>query len=159
MNILLYILLFIVCFFAMELAAIVTHKYIMHGFLWRMHKDHHVNKKGALEHNDWFSVIFALPSFLMIYLGLKYNYTAVAVAGFAMAAYGLAYFLVHDVFIHQRIKLFRNADNVYLRALRRSHKIHHKNTGKEDAEAFGFLIVHKKYYKQSFSNSLFDKKG
>lgn len=155
----LYILLFIASFFAMEFVAIFAHKYIMHGFLWGLHKDHHVNKKGTLEHNDWFSLIFAFPSFLFIFSGLKYNYTAVAVAGFAMAAYGLVYFLVHDVFIHQRIKLFRNADSVYLRAVRRSHKTHHKNTGKENAEAFGFLLVHKKYFRQAVTNSLFDKKG
>jgi beta-carotene 3-hydroxylase len=28
-------------------------------------------------------------------------------------AYGIAYFLVHEVFIHQRFKWFRNSDNVY----------------------------------------------
>jgi hypothetical protein len=36
--------------------------------------------------------------------------------GFGILAYGIAYFLVHEVFIHQRFKWFRNSDNVYFRA-------------------------------------------
>jgi beta-carotene 3-hydroxylase len=43
----------------------------------------------------------------------------------------IAYFLVHEVFIHQRFKWFRNSDNVYFRAIRRAHKVHHKHMGKE----------------------------
>jgi hypothetical protein len=49
--------------------------------------------------------------------------------GFGILAYGIAYFLVHEVFIHQRFKWFRNSDNVYFR--RRAHKVHHKHMGKE----------------------------
>jgi beta-carotene 3-hydroxylase len=159
MSILYYAFLFIFSLFMMEAAAWFSHKYIMHGFLWKLHKDHHVNKGGFLEHNDWFSFIFAIPSFLFIYIGLKYGYMDLTVIGFAMATYGIAYFLVHDVFIHQRIRLFRNADNLYLRAVRRSHKIHHRHTGKENGESFGFLIVNRKYFRHAASNSLFDKKG
>jgi beta-carotene 3-hydroxylase len=157
MRILLYIAVFIFAFFLMEGIAWSSHKYIMHGFLWKLHKDHHSGNKGKLEHNDWFSLIFACPSAFLIYTGLKYSYDFAAIIGFAMAAYGSVYFLVHDVFIHQRIKLFRNADSIYLRALRRAHKIHHRNTGKDQAESFGFLIVQKKYFRQPASNSLFDK--
>lgn len=62
-----------------------------------------------------------------------------------MTAYGAAYFIVHDVIIHQRVKLFRNLDSNYVKTLRRAHKMHHKHLGKEDGESFGFLIVNKKY--------------
>ena len=65
--------------------------------------------------------------------------------GAGMTAYGIAYFLVHDVIIHQRIKWFRDLDGKYIRTLRRAHKMHHKHLGKEDGESFGFLIVNKKY--------------
>ena len=44
--------------------------------------------------------------------------------------YGLTYFIVHDIFIHQRFKIFRNIDNKYARGIRRGHKIHHKHIGK-----------------------------
>jgi len=58
-----------------------------------------------------------------------------------------AYFIVHDVFIHQRFKFLRNIDNKYARGLRRAHKIHHKNINKDGGECFGMLIVPRKYFK------------
>jgi len=157
MELLLYILVFVLAFFATEFAAWFAHRYIMHGILWALHKDHHVNIKGNLEHNDWFAVIFAIPSIVCIFAGLKYDLPLVLTMGIGMAAYGAAYFIVHDVFIHQRIKLFRNTRNSYLLAIRRAHKIHHRQTGKNGAESFGFLVVNKKYFAKQV-NSLFDKK-
>ena len=127
----------------------------MHGILWRLHKDHHLNSGHTLEHNDWFSLIFAIPSFLLIYFGLKYGNGILASSGFGMAAYGVLYFFVHDVFIHQRIKLLRNSENNYLRALRRAHRMHHKHIKRAQGESFGFLIVSRKYFKDT--NTLFDK--
>ena len=67
--------------------------------------------------------------------------------GLGIFAYGLTYFLVHDIFIHQRFKIFRNANNRYARAVRRAHKMHHKHLGKGDGECFGMLIVPFKYFK------------
>ena len=64
-------------------------------------------------------------------------------------AYGLTYFLVHDIFIHQRFKLFRNANNKYARALRRAHKMHHKHIGKNQGECFGMLLFPFKHYKNA----------
>ena len=69
--------------------------------------------------------------------------------GIGIAVYGLFYFLMHDVFIHQRFKWFRNSNNSYLLALRKAHKIHHKHLGKEHGEVFGMLIVPSKYFKDS----------
>jgi beta-carotene 3-hydroxylase len=68
-------------------------------------------------------------------------------------AYGIAYFLVHEVFIHQRFKWFRNSDNVYFRAIRRAHKVHHKHMGKEQGECFGMLIVPWKYLRQELKKA------
>jgi beta-carotene 3-hydroxylase len=70
--------------------------------------------------------------------------------GFGILAYGVAYFLVHEVFIHQRLKWFKNSNNAYLRAIRRAHKIHHKHLGKEEGACFGMLIVPIKYLRQEF---------
>ena len=66
--------------------------------------------------------------------------------GTGIAAYGLAYFLVHDVFIHQRFKWFRRTENVYFLAIRKAHKVHHKHLTKEEGECFGMLFVPKKYW-------------
>jgi len=139
---------FLLSFLGMEFVAWFSHKYIMHGFLWKLHKDHHTGSKHTLEHNDWFSLIFAIPSSLSIILGLKYNLQALVAIGFGMAAYGAAYFFVHDIFIHQRIKLFKNLNARYFKAIRRAHKMHHKHLSKENGESFGFLIVSKKYFKK-----------
>ena len=45
----LHILIFFLTFFMMEFMAWFTHKYVMHGFLWKLHADHH-NK----DHDSWF---------------------------------------------------------------------------------------------------------
>jgi beta-carotene 3-hydroxylase len=141
----LYAIIFLTSFFGMEFVAWFTHKYIMHGFLWSLHKSHHETRTQLLEKNDWFSIIFAVPSWLFIMLGIIYSSPISVLIGAGMTAYGAAYFIVHDVIIHQRVKLFRNLDSNYVKTLRRAHKMHHKHLGKEDGESFGFLIVNKKY--------------
>ena len=42
MNILINIVTVVATFSFMEFVAWAVHKYIMHGFLWSIHKDHHV---------------------------------------------------------------------------------------------------------------------
>jgi hypothetical protein len=63
--------------------------------------------------------------------------------------YRIAYFLVHDIFIHQRFKMFRNANNWYARGIRRAHKIHHKHLGKDKGECYGMLVPPLKYFKKN----------
>ena len=134
-------------FFAMEFVAWFTHKYIMHGILWNVHLDHHqVDKNQKIQKNDYFFLIFALPSILSIILGST-NSNYLLYIGIGIALYGFAYFIVHEIIIHQRIKIFRNINSKYIRAIKRAHKIHHKNIEKEDGESFGMLIVALKYFK------------
>jgi beta-carotene 3-hydroxylase len=133
----------------MEFVAWFTHKYIMHGFLWFLHKDHHTGSQGFFERNDVFALIFAIPSWLFIMLGVINNSVASIIIGAGMTAYGLAYFTVHDVFTHQRLKWLRNSTNPYLMAVRRAHKMHHKHLERQKGESFGFLIVPRKYFKKS----------
>jgi beta-carotene 3-hydroxylase len=135
-----------VIFWTMELVAWATHKYVMHGFLWSLHKDHHqVDKNKVLEKNDSFFLIFAIPGSTLIVFGEPLSFYI----GIGITLYGLAYFIIHEIFIHQRIKLFRNTKSRYLKAIRRAHKIHHKNLNKEDGSCFGMLIVPIKYLKLS----------
>ncbi|MEJ6797060.1 MAG: carotene hydroxylase, partial [Flavobacteriales bacterium] len=68
--------------------------------------------------------------------------------GLGIMFYGAAYFLVHDVLIHQRFNWFKKTDSAYLKALRKAHKVHHKHLNKMNGECFGMLIVPKKYYAQ-----------
>jgi len=136
-----------VAFLAMEAVAWLAHKYLMHGFLWNLHQDHHLkDHDGFFEHNDFFFLIFATPGITCLLIGLYTTATYMLFVGIGISLYGLCYFLVHDIFIHQRFKIFRNTNNAYLRGIRRAHKIHHKHLGKQHGECFGMLWVPFKYF-------------
>ncbi len=148
MSVVLSILITIGSFIAMEGVAWFTHKYIMHGPLWSLHRDHHKKESyGFFEHNDFFFLIFALPGIACLFFGLRQDYNFLFFIGLGITIYGLAYFLVHDVFIHQRFRMFRNTDNAYFAAIRRAHKMHHKHIDKHDGECFGMLWVPFRYFK------------
>lgn len=141
------ILAFFLAFGLMEGAAWSAHKYLMHGFLWKVHEDHHQPTGHVFQKNDLFFLIFAIPSWLCIMLGMMYEINFSVGFGFGIAAYGLVYFLVHDVLIHRRFKWFDKTQNSYFRAIRKAHKVHHKNQYKEKGECFGMLLVPLKYFK------------
>lgn len=147
MQIVLHLLVLLAFFIFMELVAGFTHRYIMHGFLWRWHKSHHEPRKGIFELNDLFGFIFAIPSVWLIVLGAD-GFDWRFFAGLGIALYGLAYFLVHDVFVHQRIKWLKKARGPYFKAMRQTHHLHHAVHTKEGAEAFGFLIVPRRYLRR-----------
>jgi beta-carotene 3-hydroxylase len=145
----------VIAFFAlMEGVAWFTHKYLMHGLLWRLHKDHHRKESaGFFEHNDFFFLIFAIPGIIFLLAGMRNGYNLFFWAGLGISLYGLAYFLVHDIFIHQRFRLFRKSNNRYLKGIRRAHKVHHKHLGKEEGECFGMLWVPFRYFRNRNSDS------
>ena len=149
MKILLWILIFLAAFSFMEFMAWFTHKYFMHGFMWNLHRDHHKKDHGfKFERNDAFFVFYALIAMVLFWLGSQTSFWYGWPLGFGITAYGATYFLVHDIFIHQRFKLFRNTNNRYAKGVRRAHKMHHKHLGKEDGECFGMLIVPFKYFRE-----------
>jgi len=140
-------LIFLATFFIMEFNAWFTHKYIMHGFLWNLHSDHHHKDHNSwFERNDAFFIFYAAVSITCFYLWSYESVWYCLPIGLGILVYGAAYFIVHDIFIHQRFKWLRNIDNKYARGLRRAHKIHHKHLGKEKGENFGMLIVPLKYF-------------
>ena len=148
MNLINWIIVFLATFIFMEFMAWFTHKYVMHGFLWILHADHHKKDHDSwFERNDAFFIIYAIISMSFLTAAVNTSFWYGYPIGFGIMAYGATYFLVHDIFIHQRFKLLRNTNNWYARALRRAHKMHHKHIGKEDGECFGMLFVPLKYYK------------
>jgi beta-carotene 3-hydroxylase len=148
MNLIFYCLIALATFFLMEGITWLTHKYVMHGFLWYLHQDHHNPKHHVFEKNDAFFIIFAIPSWLCIMLGSMNEAWWVVSIGAGIALYGLAYFLVHDIIIHQRFKVFSRSNNRYVKAIRWAHKMHHRHLNKEDGESFGMLFVAKKYWEK-----------
>jgi len=149
MSILLSILIVLVTFVLMECSAWLMHKFVMHGFLWNLHEDHHVPNKGFFEKNDAFFLIYAIPSMTLFYLGSRHGLDYRFFIGLGILLYGVAYFLVHDVLIHQRFKWFSRSNNIYFRAVRKAHKVHHKHLGKHDGECFGMLLVPFKYFREA----------
>ena len=67
--------------------------------------------------------------------------------GLGILLYGIAYMLIHDIFIHRRIKLFKKQKNSYLKGILLVHRKHHVNLGKYDCEYFGMLFVPPKLFK------------
>ena len=141
-------LIFFVFFLCMECVTWLTHKYVMHGFMWYFHADHHQPKyANVFERNDIFFVIFAIPSIVLFYFGVQGGMNHLFFIGLGITFYGICYFMIHDVLIHQRFKWFKKTSNKYLIGLRKAHKVHHKHLGKEHGECFGMLFVPFKYYK------------
>jgi len=146
LEILLNALIIIGVFIFMEGVAWFTHKYIMHGFLWVWHKSHHEPRKGRFERNDLFAVVFSIPSMLLFMYSSVYRedfyLTSVAIG---ILAYGIFYFLFHDILVHQRLKFRKRITNKYLQRLIKAHYVHHEKHTKEGCESFGFLFAKKKY--------------
>ena len=135
---------------AMEFVAWFAHKFIMHGFLWSWHEDHHkphFEKEGFFEKNDLFFIVFAIPSASCYIIGtLVPDLFPWFFVGVGISIYGLLYFLIHDVYIHRRFKWFKQLDGWYSRAILKAHGAHHAKTSKYNCESFGLLWVAKKYF-------------
>lgn len=145
-------LIVVLTYLLMEPITWFTHKYIMHGFMWKFHEDHHDNRKQVhhfFEKNDVFFLIFAVPSIIMFIVGTFSNgYFYLIFVATGITLYGITYFFIHDVLIHRRFKFMDKVDNPYFRALRRAHKAHHKHLDKHNGECFGLLFVPRKYFKE-----------
>lgn len=148
MNGLIFIVLVFAAFIAMEGVAWFAHKYLMHGFLWFLHEDHHQPKgkrHGFFEKNDWFFVIFAFPAMTLYILGSVYASSAMFAIAIGITLYGFAYFVFHEVVFHRRLKWFKRWRSAYIRAIKRAHAAHHKHLSAEDGECFGLLLFPYKY--------------
>lgn len=145
MNALVNILIFVALAVFMEYVAWLTHKYVMHGFLWVLHEDHHRPRHRGLQKNDLFAVFFSLISMGLILAGVLYHVGLLVSAGLGMALYGVGYVLFHDVLFHRRIRGVRlKARGAYLQRIVRAHRLHHQNSGKQGGVSFGFLYAPKR---------------
>ena len=144
-QIILYIFTIIIVFLFMEFVAWFLHKYLMHGFGWYFHEDHHRYHKGIFEKNDVFGLFFAIVSFLLILTGFFGGFDIRFPIGSGVAFYGLGYFLVHDIFFHKRIKLKYRPKSNYMKRVLNAHTVHHQKSKPHEGICFGFLYASKKY--------------
>lgn len=118
----------------------------MHGILWSWHKSHHSIRKGILEKNDLFALVFSVPAIVFIVVGSLFTPVHLLMyIGFGITAYGIFYLLFHDILVHRRIKIKVNPNSKYMKRIINAHYIHHEKHTKEGCEAFGFLYAAPKY--------------
>jgi beta-carotene 3-hydroxylase len=141
-----FILIILGTFLFMEGVAWFAHKYIMHGFGWAWHEDHHNHHQNFFEKNDYYAVVFSLvASSSIIYGNTHADWWFLTPFGLGVSLYGIAYFVFHDLIVHRRIKFKYTAKSEYMKRIMNAHYVHHKVHSKEGAEAFGFLFAPKKY--------------
>lgn len=153
------ILLLILAYLFMEFVAWSNHKYVMHGFLWKWHKDHHRkdNLQGLpqktedkrFEKNDLFFLVYAAPAVVLMIIGFSINYLPMVFISIGITLYGFTYFVIHDIIIHQRIKIsfLNKRHNFFIRAVIKAHTAHHKPKNKKDFNNYGLLIFSTRYFK------------
>lgn len=127
-----------IAFVFMEWVAYASHRWIMHGPMWFLHRSHHRERAGPFEANDWFGVGFSFVSIAFIWVG-KNDHPFIMGLGFGMALYGLCYLLMHDLLTHGRFGRVPIPRNSYLRKLVRAHRIHHSRDELDGTRNFGFL--------------------
>ncbi len=146
MIIILYLSVFLALAIAMEGVAYLTHRYVMHGFGWALHRDHHQPSGRGLQWNDLYAAFFAIPAIVLIALGVLNRQPLLTWAGAGITLYGVGYELFHDIMFHRRIRGVRiPASTPYLKRIVNAHRVHHRHNGKEDATSFGFLYANPKY--------------
>jgi beta-carotene 3-hydroxylase len=130
---------------AMEFVAWASHKYIMHGFGWAWHRDHHEPHEGFFERNDLYALVGAAMSISMFAVGSPLIMGEAAWLpgtwiGLGVLIYGIIYTLIHDGLVHQR--WFRYVPRRgYARRLVQAHNLHHATQSKEGGVSFGFVIA------------------
>jgi len=131
------LLLAVAGFVAMEPVTALTHRLVMHGFGQRLHRSHHQPGTSRWQANDAYPLMFAAVVMSAMAAGFQ-------VAGLAplvpvcvgVTAYGAAYALVHDVYIHGRLRWFGTRRVAVFERLAVAHREHHRTNG----APYGMLV-------------------
>lgn len=133
------ILIVVATVFVMEFVAWASHKYIMHGWGWDWHRDHHEPHNNVLEKNDLFAIVGTTAAITMFTVGYYYS-LPLWWAAVGVTVYGMIYTFIHDGLVHQRF--FRWVPKRgYAKRLVQAHKLHHATVGKEGGVSFGFVFA------------------
>jgi beta-carotene 3-hydroxylase len=130
---------------AMEGVAWASHRYVMHGFGWAWHRDHHEPHQRVVEKNDLYAVVGAALSIGCFVLGSRWllgeqAWPPATWVGLGVLIYGIVYTLIHDGLVHQR--WFRWVPRGgYARRIVQAHRLHHASLGREGGVSFGFILA------------------
>jgi len=134
--------LFLLTIAGMEGVAYAAHRWVMHGPGWVLHASHHAPRTGMFELNDLYAVIFAAPSVVLLWLGVRSGWGGgFAAVGAGIAAYGAIYFGFHDWLVHRRLPHHVVPRGNYLQRIVQAHRLHHAVTSKHGTVSFGFLYA------------------
>jgi beta-carotene 3-hydroxylase len=134
------IAIFLATVLGMEGFAYVMHRWVMHGPGWFLHASHHAPRAGNWELNDLYAVIFAVPSIVLLFGGVRLGWwPGFAWIGVGIAAYGAIYFGFHDVIVHRRIATRYLPRSTYMKRIVQAHRLHHAVESKHGTVSFGFL--------------------
>ena len=130
-------LLAIGAFLGMEVLVYLSHRFVMHGPGMPIHKSHHQRRaEPGFELNDVYPLIGATVSMAGFALGLNVRGLAPLLPmAIGLTLYGAAYFFVHDIYIHRRLRWF-DAELAVCERLKAAHRIHHLWGG----EPYGMLF-------------------
>lgn len=116
----------------MELWSRVLHGRVWHGVLLSLHGSHHRPRRGRFEANDLLSVTHAPLAAALVVVGCMMHGWVGAILrgiGAGMTLFGLAYVVVHDGLVHERIPVSWLARSRFLRRVRGAHRVHHRTGG------------------------------
>ncbi len=131
------VVLVIAAFAVMEPVTAATHRFVMHGPGLVLHRSHHRRSHRGWERNDAYPVMFAALVCVGLWLGFHTPHLAELVPiGLGVTAYGAAYAVVHDVYIHHRLRWFGGRRVRGLERLAAAHELHHRFGG----APFGMLV-------------------
>jgi beta-carotene 3-hydroxylase len=120
----------LVAFAVMEPVTAATHRFVMHGFGAALHRSHHRPTHDGWERNDAYPVMFAVLVCVGLWVGFHDRSLAALVPiGAGITAYGAAYAVVHDVYIHRRLRWFGGRRVAVLDRLAAAHELHHRFGG------------------------------
>ena len=144
MQVLIPLLIVLATIAAMEWVAWASHKYIMHGWGWAWHRDHHEPHDNLFEKNDLYGIVGAAMSISMFAIGSplvmrESAWWPATWIGLGILGYGIIYTLVHDGLVHQRYFKYVPKRG-YAKRLVQAHKLHHATIGKEGGVSFGFVL-------------------
>jgi beta-carotene 3-hydroxylase len=117
---------------AMEPWARLLHGRVWHRWLWSIHRSHHEPRVGRFELNDALSFLHAPIAAGLVIVGCQLSgvWRAMTVGiGAGMTLFGVAYVLVHDGLVHERLAFPWLMRFRFFRRVRGAHLVHHRSGG------------------------------
>ena len=154
-----FLLLTVAGFVFLEAFSYVVHRWLFHGILWKIHRTHHVPRKGVFEANDLFSLLFGSASvLLMVFAQYPLLESYAFPFGLGIAIYGVVYFITHDLFTHRRFLPFGSKNRVLL-TIRAAHQRHHQTAEKDGFEPYGLFVFNYKRFAKGTTKHTKETKG